>query len=106
MLNILQEEVIVVGRIARDLELTSTSRLDEGSIVIETSKLIGTGSRTPLVFDPALNIRGGVNGVGGFGIFPGAIVALKGKNGGGGYFLATEFISVRATPRRGTLAQI
>lgn len=48
----------------------------------------------PLRFDSALRIRGSVQGAGGIGLFPGAIVALKGKNGGGGYFLATEVLSV------------
>jgi hypothetical protein len=48
----------------------------------------------PLRLDSALRIRGSAHGAGGIGLFPGAIVALKGKNGGGGYFLATEVLSV------------
>lgn len=53
-----------------------------------------SGARVPLVLDPTIKIKGGVKGVGGVGLYPGAIVALKGKNGGGGYFLATEILSV------------
>jgi len=47
-----------------------------------------------LVLDPTIKIKGSVKGIGGMGIYPGAIVALKGKNGSGGYFLANEVLSV------------
>lgn len=62
--------------------------------MIESSRAISNGARVPLRLDAALRIRGSVQGAGGTGLFPGAIVALKGKNGGGGYFLATEVLSV------------
>lgn len=71
------------------------SKLTEGAIMIESSRMFSSGARVALHLDPALKIRGGVRGSGGAGIYPGAIVALKGKNGGGGYFLATEFLAVR-----------
>jgi len=72
------------------------SKLAEGAITIESSRMFSSGARVSLHLDPALKIRGGVRGSGGAGIYPGAIVALRGKNGGGGYFLATEFLAVRS----------
>ena len=71
------------------------SKLTEGTITIESSRMFSSGARIALHFDPTLKIRGGVRGSGGARIYSGAIVALKGKNAGGGYFLATEFLAVR-----------
>ena len=45
--------------------------------------MMGSGARVPIRFDPEVRLRKGKRGVGGQGLFPGAIVALKGKNGGG-----------------------
>lgn len=89
-----QEEVVIVGRITHDAETVATSRLNEGAIFIESSRMLSGGARIPLKFDPTIKIRGGVRGSGGFGLFPGKIAAFKGKNGSGGYFLATEYLSV------------
>ena len=94
VLNKLQEEVVIVGRITHDAESAAMSKLAEGAITIESSRALSPGSRVPLVLDPTIKIRGSVKGIGGVGIYPGAIVALKGKNGGGGYFLATEVLGV------------
>ena len=58
--------------------------------------MMGSGTRIPLRFDQETKIRRGKGGMGGQGLFLGAIVALKGKNGGGGSFLASEILSVRA----------
>ena len=93
--NCQQEEVTIVGRITHDAESASMSKLSEGAICIESSRMLSSGARVPLLLDPAIKIRSFVQGVGGVGIYPGAIVALKGKNGGGGYFLATEILGVR-----------
>jgi hypothetical protein len=93
LLNEVQEEVVIVGRITHDAEYGS-SKLAEGVITIESSRALSLGSRVPLVLDPTIKIKGSVKGIGGVGIYPGAIVALKGKNGGGGYFLATEVLGV------------
>lgn len=90
----LQTDVIIVGRITHDAETVGTSKLTEGAIFIESSRMIAGGARAPLKFDPTMRIRGGVRGSGGFGLFPGKIAAFRGKNGGGGYFLATEYLSV------------
>lgn len=66
--------------------------------MIESSRMLSSGSRVPLRFDPSLRIRGGSQGAGGIGLFPGAMVALRGKNGGGGWFLVSEILVV-CTPR-------
>lgn len=83
-----------MGRITHDSESASSSKLTEATLCIETSRLVASGARVPLRFDPAFVIRGGARGAAGIGLFPGAIVALKGKNGGGGWFLITEVLAV------------
>lgn len=85
-----------MGRITHDAEIATITKLVEGAICIESSRMLSSGARVPLVLDPAIKVRGSVRGIGGIGIYPGAIVALKGKNGGGGYFLATEVLGVSA----------
>ena len=69
-------------------------KLNEASLMFESSRMMGSGARVQLRFDPNVKVRRGKQGMGGQGLFPGAIVALKGKNGGGGAFLATEILSV------------
>ncbi len=56
---------------------------------------MGSGVRVPLRFAPNLKVRGGPKGQASVSLFPGAIVALKGKNGGGGWFSVNEVLSVR-----------
>lgn len=87
------EEVTIIGRLTQDSE-SASAKLTELTLTIESSRAVSNGARVPLRFDSALRIRGSVQGAGGIGLFPGAIVALKGKNGGGGYFLATEVLSM------------
>ncbi|OSX59797.1 hypothetical protein POSPLADRAFT_1149016 [Postia placenta MAD-698-R-SB12] len=90
-----EEEVVVVGRVTHDSETSSGSvKLNEASVTLESSRQMGSGGRVPLRFDPSVKVRQGVKGVGGIGLFPGAIVALRGKNGGGGWFLVTEVLSL------------
>lgn len=57
---------------------------------------MGSGARAPLRFSPTLKIRGGPQGASSVGLFPGAIVALKGRNGGGGMFVVEEILTVRS----------
>jgi DNA polymerase alpha subunit B len=90
-----QEPVYVVGRITHDAESSAGGKLNEASLVLESSRMTGSGSRVPLRFDIPLVIRGAAQGAGAAGFFPGAMVALRGKNGGGGWFLASEILSVR-----------
>lgn len=54
----------------------------------------GSGSRVPLRFSPNMILRGSTQGAPGIGLFPGAIVSLKGKNGGGGFFVVEEIWGV------------
>ncbi|KAH9936258.1 DNA polymerase alpha/epsilon subunit B-domain-containing protein [Fomitopsis serialis] len=90
-----EEEVVVVGRITLDSETSGGSvKLNEASLTLESSRQMGAGARVPLRFDPNVKIRQGKQGVGGVGLFPGAIAAFRGKNGGGGRFLATEILSL------------
>ena len=90
---IYQEDVVVVGRIVADAEITATSgpsKLNEASIMLESSRMMGSGVRVPLRFSTPLKIHGSSR----VGFFPGAIVALRGRNGGGGWFLVSEVFSV------------
>jgi len=84
----------VVGRIVHDAEAsTSGGKLNESSLVLESSRMMGSGVRVPIHFAPETKLRGGATGVGGVSFFPGAIVVLRGRNGGGGFFLVEEILS-------------
>ncbi|PBK97673.1 DNA polymerase alpha, subunit B [Armillaria gallica] len=87
------EDVMVVGRIVQESEAEPGTKLTESSLILETSRMLGSGSRVPLRFASSLKIRGGALGAGGISFFPGVLVALKGKNGGGGSFLASEILA-------------
>ncbi|EAU86107.1 alpha DNA polymerase [Coprinopsis cinerea okayama7 len=89
-----EEEVTVVGRIAQDPDVMARSKLTESSMVIESSRMLSSGARVPLRLDPAIQVKGAVQGSRGYGLFPGQIVALQGKNGGGGYFYATTILAI------------
>ena len=87
-----ESPVHVVGRI---ISLpTDTGKPNASSLEIESSRAMGSGKRTPLVFAHDLKVRGAAPGAGGFGVFPGVIVALKGRNGGGGAFVVSEVLMV------------
>jgi DNA polymerase alpha subunit B len=74
-------EIVAVGRIASD---SSEGRLNASSLVLETSRRMGGGLRTPLTMDS----------VPGFQFFPGQIVALKGINTSGEEFRVSEILEV------------
>jgi DNA polymerase alpha subunit B len=83
----------VVGRIVADIDTVATSgpsKLGETSIALESSRMMGSGVRVPLKFNTPLKIHGSARA----GFFPGAIVSLRGRNGGGGWFSVTEVLSV------------
>jgi hypothetical protein len=80
----------VVGRICCDAD----AKLNEASILLESSRVMGSGVRVPLRFDAEVKLRAPTAGRSGIGLFPGAIVALKGKNGGGGRFNVSEIWTV------------
>lgn len=86
---------MVVGRIVLDAETSGPGiKLNEQSLILEASRAHGDALRVRLQLAPDLKIRGGYKGLGGVGLFPGAVVALKGHNGGGGYFIASEILAV------------
>ncbi|KIJ59480.1 hypothetical protein HYDPIDRAFT_100652 [Hydnomerulius pinastri MD-312] len=90
-----EEPITVVGRIVLDAEAsTSGAKLNESSLVLESSRMMGSGVRVPIRLSPETKIRGGLKGLGGIGLFPGAIVALRGRNGGGGFFLVDEILAL------------
>lgn len=85
--------MVVVGRIVANEEIAATSgpsKLSEASIALESSRMMGSGVRVPLRFNTPLKIHGGTR----VGFFPGAIVALRGRNGGGGWFSVSEVLPV------------
>ena len=92
-MTICQEDVVVVGRIVANAETAATSgpsKLNEASIALESSRMMGSGVRVPLRFNTPLKIHGSTR----VGFFPGAIVALRGRNGGGGWFSVSEVLPV------------
>lgn len=56
--------------------------------------MLGSGSRVLVKFDSDLKVRGGTPGAGGIGLFPGCLVGLRGRNGGGKMFSAKEIFMV------------
>ncbi|KAL0952801.1 hypothetical protein HGRIS_007026 [Hohenbuehelia grisea] len=100
------ESVYVVGRVVQDADAASTVsvhvKLSEATICLESSRMMGSGGRVPLRFDPSLKVRVAGRREGkeregqayNAGLFPGMIVALKGKNGGGGWFAVEEILSL------------
>lgn len=89
------DEVVAVGRIQTDWETAPGTKLSEANAVLETSILLGAGTRTPLKFNSDVKVRGAAPGENGIGLFPGSLVAVKGRNGGGGYFGVSEILVVR-----------
>ncbi|KZO90375.1 DNA polymerase alpha, subunit B [Calocera viscosa TUFC12733] len=92
--SVTDEEVVVVGRICSDTD--NGTKLTESSLVLESSRMGGSGVRTPLKFEPGFSVRGRSDN--GFGLFPGQIVAFRGKNGGGGWFSASEALEIPGLP--------
>ncbi|KAL7415252.1 DNA polymerase alpha subunit B N-terminal-domain-containing protein [Mrakia frigida] len=82
------ESSYIVGQIHTD----STTKLNDSSLLLQASRSTGSGSRTPLRFTSNVVVRGGAPGVGGAGMFRGAVMGFKGRNGGGGWFLVEEIL--------------
>ncbi|OCF32814.1 DNA polymerase alpha subunit B [Kwoniella heveanensis BCC8398] len=87
-----EESIYTVGRILSPP--TDSSKATSSSLYLESSRLIGAGKRVALRFlDPSqLKVRGGAPGVRGFGLFPGCLACVKGRNGGGGAFVVEEVL--------------
>jgi hypothetical protein len=87
LLTDLQEDQIVVGRICCDEDV----KLNDASVVLETSRLMGAGARVPLKFDPNVTINSNTSLC---PMFPGAILALKGRNETGEWFQVSQILTV------------
>ncbi|CAO1620607.1 unnamed protein product [Parajaminaea phylloscopi] len=116
--HIHQQSVYVVGRVCPSLSAPASSkqavqdatgglprlRPSHDSILLESSKLQGAGARVPVTFDKQCIIRrppgseeeheeaSGAGAAELLGIFPGMIVGLKGRNGGGDGFGVEEVL--------------
>ena len=87
-----EESIYTVGRILSPP--TDNAKVNAGSLYLESSRLLGAGKRIGLKFRPPgeLKVRGGAPGVKSFGVFPGCLVCVKGRNGGGGAFVVDEVL--------------
>ncbi|WWC58474.1 uncharacterized protein I303_101017 [Kwoniella dejecticola CBS 10117] len=87
-----EDSIYTVGRILSPP--TDTSKATASSLYLESSRLLGAGKRIALRFAPAglLKVRGGPPGVKGFGLFPGCLACVKGRNGGGETFVVEEVL--------------
>ncbi|KAN0063381.1 DNA-directed DNA polymerase alpha subunit pol12 [Thecaphora frezii] len=86
-------------------------KMAETGIVLEASRMMGSGNRVPLFLQKGCRVRYGSNdgGSGGgaattVGLFPGQIVMLKGLNGGGQRFGVQEILMPPALPPAGSPA--
>ncbi|GAA5950810.1 hypothetical protein JCM21900_002025 [Sporobolomyces salmonicolor] len=84
-----QEDILVVGRLCPE---TDSAKMTETSTWLESSRMLGSGARVLLKFEPDMKVRGAPPGGGGMGMFPGCMVALKGTNGGGKLFSVKEIL--------------
>lgn len=81
----------MVGRLCPE---TDAAKMTETSTWLESSRMLGSGSRVLLKFEPDMKVRGAPPGSGGMGMFPGCLVGLKGQNGGGKLFSVKEVLMV------------
>ena len=72
-------EIVAVGRIVSD---SLEGKFNPSSILLETSRMVGAGARTPLKLDNLAS----------FSFFPGQIVAVRGVNSSGKYFQVHEVL--------------
>lgn len=87
------DAIYTVGRILAPP--TDTNKVSVQSMYLESSRALGSGRRVALRFIPGqTKVRGGPQGVMSFGVFPGCLVGVKGRNGGGGFFAVEEVLLV------------
>lgn len=89
-----QDEIIAVGRICPE---SDTTKLTDKTTWLESSRMLGSGSRILLQFNDDLKVRGAPKGSAGLGVFPGAMVGVRGRNGGGKIFSVSELIMVSSS---------
>lgn len=80
-----QSEIVAVGRIASD---ALEGKFNAASVVLESCRRVGAGSRVALKLDEVRS----------FSLFPGQVVALRGINPGGKYFVVKEILEVPTFP--------
>ncbi|CAK9784941.1 DNA polymerase alpha, subunit B [Cutaneotrichosporon oleaginosum] len=87
-----EDDIYVVGRILSPP--TDTAKASSTALYLQSSRMLGGGHVVPLRFAPSgeLKVRGGAPGVRGFGLFPGALVCVMGRNGGGNAFVVQEVL--------------
>lgn len=74
-------EIVAVGRIVSDMP---DGKLSPSSVLLESSRSMGAGSRVRLKLD----------GIRSYSFFPGQIVAVKGVNASGKYFAVKEILEI------------
>lgn len=78
---------MAVGRICLDPP-TTTARPTSTSLVLETSRRLGAGSRIPL----------NLTSVPSFSLFPGQVIGVRGVNASGDYFAVKEILLPQRLP--------
>jgi DNA polymerase alpha subunit B len=68
--------------------------MSETTVHLESSRMLGSGSRVLLKFEPDMVVKGAPPGAQGFGFFPGELVGIKGRNGGGKLLAVKEILMV------------
>jgi len=86
-----QEDIWAYGRICAE---SQEAKLSEQACWLETSRMLGHGRRVRLQWTTDLKVHGVGPMEQGIGLFPGAIVGLRGRNGGGTYFNVQEILSM------------
>lgn len=91
----LHAEVVAVGRICSDSVMDG--KINHASLLLESSRSVGAGSRVPLNFDKLEKIPTSMVAEGGNGrisLFPGQIIALRGVNPTGRSFFVKEILEI------------
>ena len=104
-----QESVYTVGRITVRVDAGEPHRLTPQTLMLEASRMLGNGQRVALALEPECHVRyawsddaAGASST--VGLFPGMIVGLRGRNGSGGRFVASEILMPPALPHPATAA--
>ncbi|KAF8451840.1 DNA polymerase alpha/epsilon subunit B-domain-containing protein [Terfezia claveryi] len=98
-------DVVAVGRICSDS--VSDGKLNQASLVLESCRRVGAGSRISLKFDKLEKLPDSFTSKEGnsFSLFPGQIVALRGVNPNGKFFSVQEILEIPNLPPAATQKQ-